>query len=304
MANYIDPILVPLLEPETWTILQTLVEEFSSANFDFLKRRRDLQAQVDEFHKSASASATASATASAQQPSKVDFLKSISYITPPPPPFSVSTQNIHEELLIPAPQLVVPVDSARFAINAANARYGNLFDAIYGSNIIPKNSDEPHVVRANRVFSYVNAFLDEIFPLSNLSWADLTIDAITSDFLSSNSITLKTISQSQSHLLLNHHKLNIIIKIDATSPTGILHKCGIDSVNMEAALTVILDMEDSVSAVDAEDKFQVYSNLFGLFDGTLSCAVRGAQRKMHEPNAHGLPQTSLLLVRNVGMHMR
>jgi len=245
------------------------------------------------------------------------FLKQIGYLSDPPPSFSVTTPNVDAELLTCAPQLVVPVDSARFALNAANARWGDLFDALYGTNAIDgerSKSSDIDLERAGRTFDFVNAVFDDIIPFrSGEKWGDL--EELPTDVLSHpNLVGYSSGSGSGSYdsLLFVHNGLHLIIVIDGSSEIGKLHPLNISSVLLEAALTTILDCEDSVAAVDAEDKCRVYQNLIGLFRRDLTCQVRGKERILADEKVFvdakdgtqiELPGCSLLLVRNVGMAM-
>ncbi|MBB3769882.1 malate synthase [Angulomicrobium tetraedrale] len=311
-----------------WNGFAGLVATFAPRNAALLARRDELQAQIDAWHR-------------AHRNKPVDpaayevFLAEIGYLLPEPEPFEVVTEKVDDELArIPGPQLVVPVTNARYALNAANARWGSLYDALYGTDALPEDhgagrSKGFNPIRAERVIARARAFLDESVPLSGASHADvvayrITEGALKAELKDGSHAGLKDGAQfagyrgaaqaPQSVLLLNHG-LHIDIEIDRAHRIGATDPAGIADIVIEAAVTTIVDCEDSVAAVDAEDKVLVYRNWLGLMKGTLSAAfAKGketVERRLASDRtyvaANGSDLTlhgrSLMLVRNVGQHM-
>jgi malate synthase len=250
-------------------------------------------------------------------------------------PFEVTTANVDPEIAtLAGPQLVVPVDNARYALNAANARWGSLYDALYGTNVIPEDNGAEkgsgyNAVRGERVIAKANEVLDQAAPLSSAKWADVTgIDVkgnrLTLRLRDGRETTLANAEQfvglrrarnQLTNVLLRHNGLHIDVAIDKTHPIGKQHAAGIKDVVLESALTTIMDCEDSVAAVDAADKAVVYRNWCGIMRGTLTANVaKGAgtiERRLNPDReyvgadgaAFSLPGRSLLLVRHVGSHL-
>lgn len=304
-----------------------IVKEFSSLNHDLLNRRAELQAQIDQWHR--------------DYPGPLDgavykaFLMDIGYLVPEVDDFSVDVANVDDEIaLVAGPQLVVPVNNARYALNAANARWGSLYDALYGSDAISEadgaeRSTAYNPERGQRVVRYANALLDETIPLSIGSYADAAgyavVDGVLCVTLVSGQKTglanpqqcagFTGMAAEPSTLLLVNNGLHVELVFDRTSPVGGSNAAGVSDVILESALTTIQDCEDSVAAVDAEDKVLVYRNWLGLMKGTLQETVhkdgKDIERKLnadrHYTDMAGstltLPGRSLLLVRNVGIHM-
>ena len=255
------------------------------------------------------------------------------------------TKNVDPEIsLVPAPQLVVPADNARYALNAANARWGNLFDALYGTNIVHGKTPASKTYdpeRGQKVFDYCNALLDEIVPLkSNRLYGDVAKFIVESNDASSDTndsaaYILKCVMHDEStsslanpnqfvgftrgdtgvleSVLLKNNGLHIILNIDNSDKIGKMHNANVKSILLEAAVSTILDFEDSVAAVDAEDKAKIYYNFAGLMKGDLSAKVRNFTRVLKNDRtftaSHSkdssvrLKGRSLLLCRNVGIHM-
>jgi malate synthase len=280
-----------------------------------------LQGQIDQWnrqHKGASDPAAQEA-----------FLRSIGYIVPEKGAFKITTGNVDPEIAqIAGPQLVVPVMNARYALNAANARWGSLYDALYGTDAIPqaaplaKGFDR---TRGAKVIAWAREFLDWNFPVRNGSWKHATSFRIVKNKLEigfqDGSSGLKIAKQfvgyrgaktNPSHLLLVHNGLHAEIVIDRSGFIGLLDPAGINGVAVEAAISVIMDCEDSVAAVDAEDKVEVYRNWLGLMKGTLTEEVskgsstftrRLAEDRVYKKSSTGiltLKGRALMLVRNVG----
>jgi malate synthase len=310
------------IEPEDfWTGLQRIVTRFAPLNRQLLRRRSELQHRIDEWHLNNPFDPVAYR----------NFLEEIGYLVPEGKDFEISTENVDPEIAtLAAPQLVVPVNNARYALNAANARWGSLYDAIYGSDMLPqvpaKTTDRIDENRARAVIAYVRDFLDRHLPLRNASHHEVTgWSIIDGDLVAStdNKGEARLISPDQfagylgdptqpSALLFRHHDLHIELRINRDHPVGALDRAGIADVQLEAAATVIQDCEDSVAAVDGEDKTQVYRNWLGLMKGDLSAPVskggRSFNRTLHPDRQYTAPDGStltlkgraLMLVRNVG----
>lgn len=307
-----------------WQHAAAVIAEFMPVNAELLAERERLQALIDEWHQ--------------MNPGSVDqeqyhgFLKEIGYWLPEPEDFSIETRNVDDEIATMAgPQLVVPVMNARFALNATNARWGSLYDALYGTDVIPESDGAERVgaynpVRGAKVVAFARDFLDQHCPLSRGSHADVKQYAIAGEKLTAvlsegNVCLLKDRTQlvgycgsaeSPTSILLKHHGLHIEIQIDRQHPIGVTDPAGVKDVCLEAAITTIQDCEDSVAAVDAADKVVVYRNWLGLMKGDLteSFAKDGQTvKRTLNPDRHftqpdgsalTLPGRSLLFVRNVG----
>ena len=285
-----------------WAGMADIYARFAPGNRALLEKRDALQAQIDAWHK-----------ARAGQPLDMTaykaFLGEIGYLVPEPAPFTVAPQNVDAELAsVAGPQLVVPVLNARFLLNAANARWGSLYDALYGTDAIPGSASgkgyDP--ARGAQVIAWAKAFLDEAAPLAGGSWADWTGgDLPLAD-------PAQLIGRAGDNLLLRHNGLHIEVVIDPAHPIGRDDPAGIADVVLESAISTICDFEDSVAAVDAQDKIAAYANWLGLMRGDLEDTFEknGATmtRRLNPDRAYvgpdGTPFTlhgrSLLLVRNVG----
>ena len=310
----VAPELIALIEDEVlpglgldaaafWTGAAALLSRFAPENRALLARRDALQDQIDGWHAGQSGAVSDPAAAEA-------FLREIGYLVPEPAPFTIGTERVDPEIATMAgPQLVVPALNARFVLNAANARWGSLYDALYGTDALgdpppPGAYDADH---GARVVARAKAFLDEAAPLAEGSWAELT---------SVDSLVLRDPSQyvgaTERSRLFRHNGLHIEVVIDATSPIGRADPAGIADVVLEAALTTIVDLEDSIAAVDAADKVAAYRNWLGLMKGDLSetfdkggrslTRELAADRAFTAPDGSTvtLPGRSLLFVRNVG----
>ena len=311
------------IEPDQfWNGFAQIVHELAPRNRELLVRRDQLQAQIDEWH-TANTGPIDSAAYRA-------FLESIGYIQPEPEDVEVVTAAVDAEVAILAgPQLVVPVSNARYALNAANARWGSLYDALYGTDALAATnvSRGYDPARGRMVVSHVRELLDEFFPLTSGSHADaveytvntgvLTVELAdgTVSGLREPDVFLgyKDETAAPSAILLRHHGLHFEIVIDPSTEVGRTDPAGICDVLVESAITTIIDFEDSVSAVDAEDKVLCYRNWLGLNRGDLTdtfekrgeVAVRRlkSDRVYKAANGSGevtLPGRSLLFVRNVG----
>ncbi|MDB5982804.1 MAG: glcB [Pseudomonas sp.] len=308
-----------------WAGADKVIHDLAPKNKALLAKRDDFQAQIDAWHQSRAGVAHDAAAYKA-------FLQDIGYLLPEAADFQISTQNVDEEVArMAGPQLVVPVMNARFALNASNARWGSLYDALYGTDAISEAGGAEkgqgyNKVRGDKVIAFARAFLDEASPLAAGSHVDSTaykiIDGKLVVGLKGGSNTgLKDDAQligfqgeasAPTAVLLKHNGLHFEIQIDATSPIGQTDAAGVKDVLMEAALTTIMDCEDSIAAVDADDKVVVYRNWLGLMKGDLAEQVSkggstftrtmNADRTYTAPNGGevSLHGRSLLFVRNVG----
>ncbi|AQT80113.1 malate synthase G [Mycolicibacterium litorale] len=315
------------IDPDSfWAGVDKVVTDLTPQNQDLLARRDELQAQIDRWHRQRIIGGI--------DPGEYrQFLTDIGYLLPEPEDFTITTSGVDDEITTTAgPQLVVPILNARFALNAANARWGSLYDALYGTDVI---SDEDgaeagsggyNKVRGDKVIAYARGFLDAAVPLASGSWSDATgislVDGALHVAQGDESTGLASPekfigytgelgSPSWSVLLVNHG-LHIEILIDPESPIGSTDAAGIKDVVLESAITTIMDFEDSVAAVDAEDKVLGYRNWLGLNKGDLAeevskggktfTRVLNADRTYAAPDGSEftLPGRSLLFVRNVG----
>ena len=311
-----------------WQGFATLVADLAPRNKALLAKRDALQREIDAWHRAHRARPI-------DQHAYMQFLQGIGYLEPEPPDFSVTTANVDPEIAsIAGPQLVVPVTNARYALNAANARWGSLYDALYGTDVIPEDGGATrgpgyNSTRGARVIAKARQVLDQAVPLAMGSHRDATAYVVENGrlavTLSDNAQTAlaqpsqfsgyRGAAESPSAVLLKHNGLHIEIVIDRTRPVAQQDAAGIADVMMEAAITTIQDCEDSVACVDAVDKVAAYRNWLGLMRGTLveSFAKDGrpvtrrlaADRDYTAPDGRTLtlPGRSLMLVRNVGHHM-
>ncbi|MBA86442.1 malate synthase G [Thalassobius sp. S69A] len=303
-----------------WAGLSRLTHELGPKNRELLQKREEMQQKLDAWHEARRGQVHDAAAYR-------DYLTKIGYLVPEGPDFQIDTQNVDPEIAqIPGPQLVVPIMNARFALNAANARWGSLYDALYGTDAL---GDLPagegyDAARGARVIAWAKAFLDQAVPLDGATWAD--VDKLTADGhalviqASGAPVSLKNPAQYAGHaemdewamFLFKNNGLGIEILVNPENQIGETDPAGIASVNLESALSAIMDCEDSVAAVDAPDKVLAYGNWLGLMKGDLSETFeKGGQtitRKMHGdftytgPDGAPVPVKcrSLMLVRNVG----
>jgi len=308
-----------------WAAFEEILEDLAPENRRLLQIRKDLQARIDAWHDRRYGETLDRAEYKA-------FLQEIGYLVEAGPDFQIGTENVDPEIAIQAgPQLVVPVMNARFALNAANARWGSLYDALYGSDVIPEDGGAGKAgpynpVRGSKVIAYARAVLDQAAPLKRGSHADATAYRVENGVLrvslaDGSSVALENPDQFVGYtgsaerpasILIVNNLLHIDIQIDPDSLVGSADSAGISDVLVEAALTTIMDCEDSVAAVDAEDKALVYRNWLGLMKGTLEAALekngKTILRKMNPDREYTtpggdalvLPGRSLLFVRNVG----
>ena len=308
-----------------WVGAEQLINELAPQNRALLAKRDDLQAKIDAWHQSRAGQAHDAVAY------KV-FLEEIGYLLPEVADFQATTQNVDDEIArMAGPQLVVPVMNARFALNASNARWGSLYDALYGTDAISEADGAEKTkgynkVRGDKVIAFARAFLDEAAPLGAGSHVDSTgyklIDGRLVISLKGGSngglqddsqlIGYQGEADAPTAILLKHNGLHFEIQIDATSPVGQTDPAGVKDVLMEAALTTIMDCEDSIAAVDADDKVVVYRNWLGLMKGDLAEEVsKGGEtftRTMNADRTYTAPNSdevtlhgrSLLFIRNVG----
>ena len=310
-----------------WAGLAGLVEHFMPRNRELLEFRDELQGKIDQWHHEHGPVASDPAGYEA-------FLREIGYLVPEPADFTIETSGLDPEIASTCgPQLVVPVSNARYALNAANARWGSLYDALYGTDAISREGELApgkglNEKRAAAVVAYGAKFLDESFPLERGSHADVTAyhvvkDGETRRFVADTAAGRVGLSaatafagyggtEERGELVLTHNGLHVVLVIDPASAIGRTHKAGLSDIVIESALTAIQDCEDSVAAVDAEDKVGVYRNWLGLMNGSLTETFeKGGKTVRRELNADrtykdatGQPLVlkgrALLLVRNVG----
>lgn len=283
---------------QLWSGLADIFARFAPRNRALLATRDAIQQRLDAWHKANPGPIRDMAAYQA-------FLTEIGYLVPQPAPFQIGTRNVDDEIAIMAgAQLVVPVLNDRFVLNAANARWGSLYDAFYGTDALDAAPAKPggyDPVRGAAVIAAAKAFLDDVVPLADGRWADWTGGSLT---LADANVS---ITRRGDDVLLRHHGLAIEILIDRNHPIGRDDPAGIKDVVLESALTTIVDLEDSVAAVDAQDKVAAYTNWLGLMRGDLVAhfekAGRTLTRSLEADRVWGdevLHGRSLLFVRNVG----
>jgi malate synthase len=321
---------LPMSADFFWTALETVIADMAPKNSLLLAKRNTLQSEIDTWHQS-----------HCDKPHDHEkykaFLQKIGYLQQEGPDFVISTDHVDDEIaLIAGPQLVVPIKNARYALNATNARWGSLYDALYGTDVIPEKdgaekTESYNSVRGERVIAFARAFLDSAVPLVEGSHADAKQYAVVNAELqvtlqNGRLTTLKEPEKfagylfkntdgsptSPSNILLRNNRLHIDIQIDPEHRIGRVDGANIKDVVLESAITTIQDFEDSIAAVDAEDKTEVYRNLLGLMKGTLSekfekngkSVTRTLAPDLHFLNPQGEPITlhgrALMLARNVG----
>jgi malate synthase len=317
------------IEPAAfWRGFAALIQRLAPRNAALLAKRDRLQASIDQWHRQHPGADFDAAQYKA-------FLSEIGYLVAAGPSFTVTTAHVDREIAaVAGPQLVVPVNNARYALNAANARWGSLYDALYGTDAIPEDggagrSGGYNPTRGARVIDFARDFLDESLPLEHASHRDavayrVTPQGLAVELKSGATATLKHPDAlvgfqgepaSPSVILLVHHGLHVEVHIDRQHVIGRTDAAGISDVVLESAVTTIQDCEDSVAAVSARDKVLVYGNWLGLMKGTLQAQLdKGSKTVLRRLNPDRryrtfegaevtLPGRSLMLVRNVGHHM-
>ena len=315
-----------------WTSLGEIVADLAPRNRALLDKRDALQQRIDEWYLSTKGEPV--------EPNEYEeFLAEIGYLLPEGGNFQATTANVDPEIAeVSGPQLVVPVDNARYALNAANARWGSLYDALYGTYLLSEEGREEkdaeyNPMRGAAVIAQVEAFLDETIGLERGQFSEITQFSLK-DVGGTHQLVARFNDDSEvgladpgkfagfnekdgelSGVLLKNNELHIEIQIDRDHPVGKDHPAGVKDVLLESAITTIQDCEDSVSAVDAEDKTKVYSNWNGIMQGTLEVTFEkdgqqmtrrlNADRTFSAPDGSTLTLSgrSLLLIRNVGIHM-
>ena len=320
LADFIDHEALPgtgVVPDNFWKGLSDLTHDFGPKNRSLVAHRELLQSQIDDWH-----------SARKGQPHNAEayklFLSEVGYLVPEGADFEIETANVDPEIAtISGAQLVVPVTNARFALNAANARWGSLYDALYGTDAL---GDLPasggyDVARGARVIAWGRALLDQSVPLTGSSWTAVTSLSVQNGVLLVDGVGLSDVAQfvgfggdaaAPTRVLLRKNGLHLIVEIDANSPIGSTDLAGIADIRLEAAISTIMDCEDSVATVDASDKVQAYRNWLGLMRGDLTEEiVKGGQSYTRKLNADlsftaagggemTLKGRSLMLVRNVG----
>lgn len=297
-----------------WAGLSRIVHELGPKNRALLARRTDLQSQIDAWH-------VAHRGQDLDAVEYTAFLRDIGYLVPEGAAFSIETTNVDPEMsTLPGPQLVVPVTNARFSLNAANARWGSLYDALYGSDALGDLAPAGgyNAARGARVIAWAKGFLDDAVPLAAGSWADVTGLSVVDGALlpaladTDHFVGYGGAADAPTFIMLRNNGLHIQVMVDASSAIGASDAAGIADVQLEAALTTIMDCEDSVATVDAADKVEAYENWLGLMRGDLTEEVsKGGKtftRKLAgdveftaaDGRAATLKGRSLMLVRNVG----
>ena len=317
---------------EFWQSLAAIVRDLGPKNRALLEKRDELQNQIDRYH-------LARKGEPFKQEEYTAFLKQIGYLVEEGGDFQVRTANVDPEItVIPGPQLVVPLDNARYALNAANARWGSLYDALYGTDVIPEadragKGETYNPIRGAKVIAYTEEFLDKVIGLERGSFSDVTQfrlqvaggkKQLAATLKDGGMVGLADAGKFTGYqekngeltsILLSNNGSRIEIQIDRSHPIGKAHPAGVKDVVMEAAITTIEDCEDAVAAVDAADKIGVYGSWCGIMKGTLEATFDKGGRSLHRrlnsdktfitPTGGQLilPGRSLLLVRNVGIHM-
>ncbi len=315
------------IDPDSfWAGVDKVVTDLTPQNQDLLARRDELQAQIDKWHRQR-------IIGGIDAGEYKQFLTDIGYLQPEPADFTITTSGVDDEITTTAgPQLVVPILNARFALNAANARWGSLYDALYGTDVIGEDDGAEkgrgyNKIRGDKVIAYARGFLDAAVPLASGSWTDVTGLSVVEgelEIAQGDQVTgladpdkfvgyTGELGQPAWSVLLVNNGLHIEILVDPESPVGSTDAAGISDVVLESAITTIMDFEDSVAAVDADDKVLGYRNWLGLNKGDLAeevskggktfTRVLNADRTFITPDGGSqltLPGRSLLFVRNVG----
>ncbi|OOR82875.1 malate synthase G [Moraxella canis] len=324
LFNFIEKEALPLSglsSDEFWSGFESIIKDLTPKNKALLERRDELQAKIDDWH----------ANNTYELESYKQFLTEIDYLEPEVADFTITTENVDDEIAtIAGAQLVVPVRNARYCLNAANARWGSLYDALYGFDVIAETDGAEkgkgyNPVRGEKVIAFAKQFLDNTFPLAEGSHADATAYAIIDGQLvvklGDGETTLAKAEQlagfngessAPNQIVLKNNGLHVIIEVDAASSIGQTDKAGVKDVILEAAVTTIQDLEDSVAAVDAAEKVEGYRNWLGLMKGDLTEVMekngKTITRRLNEDRTYtdldGNTQTlhgrSVMLLRNVG----
>ena len=323
LFDFVNKEIIPGTDIQTdkfWDGFEKTVHELAPINKRLIEKRETIQKQIDNWHKKNKGKEL-------NKKEYTEFLKSISYIVEEKEDFNIETTNVDNEIAsIAGPQLVVPVDNARYALNAANARWGSLYDALYGTDVIPGDKGkEFNKEKAKNVITYVKKFLDECVPIDGFNWNEISeIKIKNKDLIFLNGkdeknlknknqfVAFNEINGKLSSILIKNNNLHIEISMDPNHMVGKLDKASISDVVVESAISTIVDNEDSVAAVDAEDKVKCYRNWLGLMKGDLTANVekngKKFVRKLNSDRNYtsrdgekiSLHGRALLLNRNVG----
>jgi malate synthase len=306
MTAFVEQEMLPGtgIEPaHFWDGLSAILARFEPENDALVAKRETIQAAIDDWHRARAGQPVNMAEYQA-------FLRDIGYLVPEPAPFTVDTANVDAEIATTAgPQLVVPALNARFALNAANARWGSLYDALYGTDVLDAPAARPggyDEARGAAVVAWAKAWLDRTVPLASGSWADWAGPEVALGG------TGRVVAHGDNVILIENNGLHIELRIDRQHPVGANDPAGIADIILESALTTIIDLEDSVAAVDGEDKVAGWRNWLGLMKGDLAdsfdkggrTVTRTLNPDRRYPLADGgtltLPGRSVMFVRNVG----
>jgi malate synthase len=283
LCDFIDKEVIPgtgININEFWRKFDSAVHELAPINKALIKKRETTQKKIDAWHLS-------NKDKNLNKDEYIKFLKTINYIVEEKEDFQITTQNVDDEIAkIAGPQLVVPVDNARYAINAANARWGSLYNSLYGTDVVPEThgatkSDSYNPTRGNKVIEYAKNFLDKTFPLTDRSWKDISKISLDSILLKNKTqlIGYNGTKENPTSILLKNNNLHVDIIVDAKSKIGSADKANISDVIIESAISTIVDNEDSVAAVDDEDKIKCYKNWLGIMKGTLQTEIEKNGKK-------------------------
>ncbi len=330
--RFIEEEVLPGLDIDAdawWALFENLMMKHAPRNRELLQQREYLQRRIDDWHREYDWTDQNFERYQA-------YLREIGYLQPEPPEFRVQVTGVDAEIAeLAAPQLVVPINNARFAVNAVNARWGSLYDALYGSDMIPDQGETARGAgynpnRGRAVFAFCHEWMDQALPLQTGSHAVVrayeTVDdgtgtrlvARLEDGCETAFADAEWVGSREGRpriLLLRHHGLHVELHVDRDHPVGREHPAGLCDIVMEAAVTVIQDGEDSVAAVDVDDKLRVYGNWLALIQGRLEVPMeKGGKRfvrRMNPPRDYvspqgepfSLPGRALMLMRNVGLHM-
>ena len=323
LFEFINKEVIPgtsIKSDDFWNKFEKVVHELAPLNKKLIDERENIQKTIDEWHKK-------NKDKDFNKREYIEFLKSISYIIEEKDDFKIETLNVDQEISsIAGPQLVVPVDNARYALNAANARWGSLYDSLYGTDVISGDKGKSfNEARAKKVIAYVRNFLDEIAPIADISWKEITDIKVKDKDIVFFSVKKESYLKDKNQfigfngektkpksILIQNNNLHIDILIDPNHSIGKSDKASISDVVLESALSTIIDNEDSVAAVDGEDKVKCYRNWLGLMKGDLTANMKKNGKEFvrrlnpnrnyisKEGNNMSLHGRALLLNRNVG----